>query len=234
MTWGKRAFGTHLMGGLWLSGILMGALISSATAAPALPPIADVPVLTARAAPKPVIIDRPLPKMDERRRAMAEYSLRRYGKSEWRLTPKQIVLHYTAGPTMISAWNTMATRGLGPNASGERPQPFSHFIVDADGRIYQVAPLSMRARHAVGVNHVAIGIEFVEPRSALRILRRPAQLAAGLRLVRWLQGRYGIATTDVIGHAMANSSRFFVDLSGRRNTHVDWRRSDVMLFRAKL
>jgi hypothetical protein len=53
-------------------------------------------------------------------------------------------------------------------------------------------------RHTVGLNWTAFGIEHVG-RSDAQILHNHAQLQASLRLVRWLQGRYGIETKNVIG-----------------------------------
>jgi hypothetical protein len=52
--------------------------------------------------------------------------------------------------------------------------------------------------------------------------------------VRWLQARYGIATKDVIGHAMVNDSPFFHDLEGWRNDHTDWQAEDVRALRKRL
>ena len=63
---------------------------------------------------------------------------------------------------------------------------------------------------------------------------RKRQSNAAVRLVRWLQGRYGIATRDVIGHSMANDSRYFKDLQGWRNDHSDWLKRDVREFRRRL
>jgi N-acetyl-anhydromuramyl-L-alanine amidase AmpD len=89
-------------------------------------------------------------------------------------------------------------------------------------------------RHVIGLNHVSIGIEFVEERSANRILNRPRQVAAGHALVGWLQSRFGIATNDVIGHGTANRSRFFRDDRGWKNDHTDWQAAQLRRFRAGL
>jgi N-acetyl-anhydromuramyl-L-alanine amidase AmpD len=96
-------------------------------------------------------------------------------------------------------------------------------------------------RHAVGLNHVAIGIEFVQaagdlsPREAARqVLARRAQVTAGVALVAELQARFGITDQRVIGHAMANGDPAFKDRSGWRNDHVDWEASEVRAFRARL
>ena len=101
-------------------------------------------------------------------------------------------------------------------------------------------PLNVRCRHAVGINHVSIGIEMVQETgsdaraAARKILNRPKQARAALRLVRWLQGRYGIRNADVIGHAMVNNHRLFKDRKGWRNDHVDWQTPEVRAFRKRL
>ena len=63
------------------------------------------------------------------------------------------------------------------------------------------------------------------------ILRRRDQIRAATRLTAWLKQRYRIRMRDVIGHAMANESRYFKDREGWRNDHVDWLESDVRDFR---
>ena len=76
-------------------------------------------------------------------------------------------------------------------------------------------------RHAIGLNHVAIGIEVVQPTNGhssawadQQILARTAQVGGLLALVRSLQHEYGIPTTMVYGHATANSCPLFRDLQG--------------------
>lgn len=193
------------------------------------------------APPRPPIVDKPIAFGAERRKQMAEYSLKRYGDSSLVLVPKVIVLHYTAGGSWESAWSLFDSNA--PNASGipnDLPGTSAHFIIDKDGTIYQLLPLDLRGRHTIGLNDVAIGIEFVEEGSggssaAVRnILRRKPQIDAGLELVRWLQYRFGIPTKDVIGHGTANESRYFTDLEGFRNDHSDWGAADVRLFQERL
>ena len=103
-------------------------------------------------------------------------------------------------------------------------------------------PLSYRARHCIGMNWKSIGIEFVQETQSgkdghwmdRQILNRDRQMAAGLRLVRYLQARFGITTANVIGHAMANDSRYFRDYTGIKNGAGDWFAAEVMLFRSRL
>jgi hypothetical protein len=172
-----------------------------------------------------------------RRSQMAAYSLRHYGTRTWRLRPRVIVLHYTAGSTYRGARAVFASNA--PNL-GELPGVAAHFVIDKNGTIYQLVPLYVRVRHAIGLNHRALGIEFVQeggsgPRWAdAQILARKAQMRAALRLMRYLRARYGIRLRDVIGHAMANDSPYFRDLRGWRNDHTDWLAADVRIFRARL
>jgi len=170
---------------------------------------------------------------------MADYSQRHYGEHTVALTPKVILLHYTAGGTAESVW-AYFSRDVADGEYGELPGPVAHFIVDQDGTIYQLLPTDTRGRHVVGLNHRAIGIEFVQDAGSTpdwgdrQILARRKQCDAGLALVRYLMTKYGIAKKDVIGHAMANDHRLFVDLQGWHNTHGDWSAESVREFRRRL
>jgi len=198
-------------------------------------------------APRPPITQKYIVYGARRKAETAAYNKRHYGnkQSTWVLAnPRVIVLHFTAGADWQSAWNTfnkdakyMSTPGL-----WEYPGTSAHFIVRKDGVIIQCVPLNLRARHAIGMNWTAVGIEIVQERPSNRtghwadrqILNRPRQIAAVLSLVRYLQGRFHITTGNVIGHAMANGSPYFKDLTGARNGAVDWVKQDVLQFRARL
>jgi N-acetyl-anhydromuramyl-L-alanine amidase AmpD len=168
---------------------------------------------------------------------MKEYCQRRYGDSSLVLHPKVVVLHYTAGGTAESTHDLFAANE--PNG-GELPGVVAHFVVDKDGTIYQQLPLDIRGRHAIGLNQVAIGIEFVQEGGSgpewadQQILHRKKQLTGGLALVAWLQEKFGIADRDVIGHASADDHRYFKDLAGMHNDHGDWLGGDVAQFRKAL
>ena len=196
------------------------------------------PAETSAAELRPTIVRDLIPYGERRRAQMADYSQRHYGlHTSWLTDPKVVVLHFTAGGTYASAYWTFASNT--PN-KGELPGVSSHFVIDKDGTIHQLVPLSIRARHCIGLNHRSISIEFVQEAGAgsrwadQQILARPAQVDAGLRLVRYLMARYGIGKANVIGHAMANDSPFFKDLRGWRNTHTDWQAADVREFRSRL
>ena len=183
---------------------------------------------------KPPVAWRPIPFGAARKAQMRAYSRRHYGIAEARLRrPKVIVEHYTAGTTFASAFNTFASNA--PDIEfGERPGVCAHFVVDRDGTIYQLVSLRWRCRHTVGLNDVAIGIEHVGLSDA-DVMGRPAQLAASLRLTRWLQARYGIATRNVIGHAESLSSPYHHELvpAMRNRTHGDFQPATMRRYRAR-
>ena len=178
-----------------------------------------------------------IPYPASRQQEMAAYSLRHYGTASWQLTPTMIVLHYTAGGTWAS---TRAVFAADTVNMGELPGTCAHYVVDKDGTVYQLVPTSVRCRHTIGLNDQAIGIEMVQEGGSSaawadqQILDRPAQVGAALALVRSLQAQFGIPTTSVIGHAMANAAPQFHDRMGWRNDHADWQAADVARFRARL
>jgi hypothetical protein len=191
-------------------------------------------------APRPPMVKKYIRFGDGRKAQTADYCQRRYHQHTYVLTdPKAIVLHHTAGSTWQSAWSTFDANTA---YSGEKPGVSAQFIVHKDGTIYQCMPLNLRARHCIGMNWKSIGIEFVqEARSGKdghwmdrQILARDKQVNAGLRLVRYLKRRFGIVNTDIVGHATANGSRFFMDKTGARNAAGDWYSAEVKVFRSRL
>ena len=182
----------------------------------------------------PPIVQDLVPYGPQRKAEMAAYSGRHYGQATWVLHPQAIVLHYTATSTYASAHNTFAADAP---ALGELPGVAAHFVIDESGTIYEQVPLDVRCRHTIGLDWCAVGIEFVQPAGSgprwaiAQIFSRPRQLNAGLRLVAWLEAAYGIDATNLIGHAMANDSPLFKDLSGWHNDHQDWNAAAVARFK---
>jgi hypothetical protein len=203
------------------------------------PSPSPTPSATATVVPRPAIVRDYVPYGDVRKRQMAAYCRRHYGASRatWVLKPRAVVLHYTAGGSYSSAHNYFASNT--PNL-GELPGVCAHFIIDKDGRIYQQLPLGVRCRHTIGLNYVAVGIEFVQeggsgPTWATnQIFNRTKQIRAGLRLVRWLRFKYEIRMRNVLGHGTANASPLFIDRQGWRNDHVDWGAAAVRRFKDRL
>jgi N-acetylmuramoyl-L-alanine amidase len=189
----------------------------------------------AKAVAPPRVVQKPIPFPDKRKQEMREYAQRHYGIDDYRLrNPKVIVQHYTVTDDFPSVFNTFAPDR--PDVElGELPGVCSHYVIDKDGTIYQLVPVSIMCRHTVGLNWTSIGIEHVG-RSDGQVLGNRRQLAASLRLTRHLQGRFGIRDRNVIGHNESLSSPFHRERveALRRQTHGDFRRSSMNRYRRAL
>ena len=187
------------------------------------------------AAPEPPIKWNPIPFGTDRRSQMRHYSRRHYGDATAKLLePKVIVEHYTASSSFSSAFDTFAANARDVEF-GELPGVCAHYLIDRDGTIHQLVSLRWRCRHTVGLNDRAIGIEHVGSSDA-DVLGRPRQLTASLRLTRWLQGRVGIFSRDVIGHAESLSSPYHHERvrAMRRRTHGDFAPATMRRYRGRL
>jgi N-acetylmuramoyl-L-alanine amidase len=187
------------------------------------------------AATKPAIHKMLIPYPKHRKREMAAYSKHHYGQYKWRLIdPKLIVEHYSEAGSISAIYNTFAPDR--PDVEFHQlPGVCAHFAVSARGGIYKFVPISIRCRHVVGLNHVAVGIEHVGF-SDQDILNRPAQLKASLQLTQWLRCRLGLPIDQVIGHNESLSSPFYKELDPRfqGQTHGDWNHADMQIYRSDL
>jgi beta-N-acetylhexosaminidase len=166
---------------------------------------------------------------------MAAYAMRHYGIDSWRLQgPHVIVEHYTASDSFSSAWNSFASNTPDPELH-ELPGDCAHFIVDRDGTIYQLVRLNTMCRHTVGLNYTAIGIEHVGT-SDQQILHDRRQLHASLRLTLWLAQHFRIRLANIIGHNESLGSPYHRELYApwRCQTHADWKRADMTIYRRDL
>jgi N-acetylmuramoyl-L-alanine amidase len=186
------------------------------------------------APPKPHVIWKPVPFGAARISETAAYSARHYGRRTAVLHPRAIVEHYTASTSFASAYATFASDA--PDAElHELPGTCAHFVIDRDGTIYQLIRLTLRCRHTVGLNWAAIGIEHVGTSDA-EVLADAAQMRSSLALTLWLMARYRIALANVIGHNESLTSPLHHELYGpwRCQTHGDWRRADMDVYRTRL
>lgn len=127
------------------------------------------------------------------KRQIAEYSRRHYGEADWRLQPRCIVLHYTAGTSF--PWNLVNT----PDFAGEAPGLASHYVVEG-GKIWQLIPPDVRSRGAYGINHRAINIEMVAANANDLMSNRKRTLDTTAGLVRDLLERFHLTLKDVYSH----------------------------------
>jgi len=109
------------------------------------------------------------------------------------IKPIMIVLHYTEINTLQATYNTFNTSVL-PNARAEisgasKLNVSSHYLIDRDGSIYQLLPDTVFARHVIGLNYCAIGIENF---GGSNYPLTESQLLANENLVRYLSSKYPI------------------------------------------
>lgn len=152
----------------------------------------------------PTIHDKPVRFTEARRRATAEYIRERYGREgdDISIEPRVIVLHWTGLPTLQASFDVMDPEALGSGrgdvAAGGLVNVSAHFLVDRDGTVYRLMPETDMARHVIGLNLSAVGIENVGGADGRDDLTS-AQVAANVRLVRELKARHpGIEW--LIGH----------------------------------
>jgi N-acetyl-anhydromuramyl-L-alanine amidase AmpD len=116
------------------------------------------------------------------------------------IDPQVIVAHWTAIPTFEATFAAFDPESL-PAARagisrGGRVNVSSQFSVDRDGTIYQLMPENWMARHTIGLNRIAIGIENV---GSSDMPLTDEQLEANEWLARHLKAKYpGIKY--LIGH----------------------------------
>lgn len=148
------------------------------------------------------IIDNPVNFNEERRELSLEYMEERYGlrKSKPKITPKMIVLHWTAIPTLEASFKAFDPVKLpGARADIQKAGALNvsaHFLVHRNGEIYRLMPETLMARHVIGLNHVAIGIENVGGTREAPLTQ--AQIDANIWLVNYLANKYDI--DYLIGH----------------------------------
>jgi hypothetical protein len=210
------------------------ALVGGLPAPQAGPARASAPGAERRVA-RPAIRLWPIPFGPKRKREMAAYSLRHYGRRTWRLrNPHVIVEHVAQTGTAAAVYNTFAP-DVPDVELHELPNVCSHFVISTSGRIFRLVNLRTRCRHTVGLNWTAIGIEHVGYADS-DVLGDRRQLRASLRLTQYLRCRFGIPVHDVIGHAESLSSPYHHELvpSLRRQTHGDWKHSSMRVYRRKL
>ncbi|MGB5204185.1 MAG: peptidoglycan recognition family protein, partial [Eudoraea sp.] len=148
------------------------------------------------------IVDKPIVFNEERTELTRTYLLERYGLEQESpaISPKMIVLHWTVIPSLEEAFEAFDPATL-PNwrpdiESVSGLNVSSQFMVDRDGTIYSLMPETNMARHVIGLNHCAIGVENVGGTKELPLTK--AQLKANIWLVEYLSNKYPIEY--LIGH----------------------------------
>ena len=181
-----------------LLSMLPAVLVAAATTAcattapaPAAPPAID-------------IVDRPISFSEERKAATLAYIRDHYGieTGSLEIVPRVIVLHWTAISDTEASFRTFDRETLGgrPDLAAAGDVNVSiHFLVGRDGTIYRLMPETWMARHVIGLNYDAIGVENVGTGGPDGDDLTDAQIEANIRLVRYLAAKYP-TIEYLIGH----------------------------------
>lgn len=170
------------------------------------------------------IVNKPINYSEERVRLSLEYLKDHHGLTQKTPTilPKMIVLHYTAGGTVESNHKYFNKTHLESARNTLKKQSTlnvsSQYIVDRDGTIYQLIEPNMFARHTIGLNYCAIGVENIGSKKQPLTEK---QVVANAQLVRYLTKKYKIEY--LIGHS---------EYGVFRNSNL-WKESDPKYFTGK-
>lgn len=146
------------------------------------------------------IFEKPILFNEEREKLSLEYLKNRHGIEQETATivPSMVVVHWTAVPTLETTFDVFNPVHLGGRpelTSASNLNVSAHFLVDRDGAIFRLLPDTTFARHTIGLNYTAIGIENIGgPDAPLT----KAQLKANAELIRYLHKKHQL--TYVIGH----------------------------------
>jgi N-acetylmuramoyl-L-alanine amidase len=158
-----------------------------------------------------------------------DYCKENYGLNSYKLeTPRIIVVHYTAINKLDATFNTFKPDHI--STSRDYIKDFSslnvgiHYVVDQDGKTYNLMPDTIVARHLIGLNHVSLGIENVANDSTDLT---DAQIESDAKLIRFLANKYP-TIKYMIGHNEYNNKssphyKYFKSLNTDYKAH---KRSD--------
>ena len=170
------------------------------------------------------IVNKPINYSEERIRLSLEYLKDHHGliQKTPTIVPKIIVLHYTAGGTVESNHQYFNKTHLESTRNTLKKQSTlnvsSQYIVDRDGTIYQLMEPNIFARHTIGLNYCAIGVENIGSKKQPLTEK---QIEANAELVRYLTKKYKIEY--LIGHS---------EYGIFRNSKL-WKESDPNYFTGK-
>lgn len=146
------------------------------------------------------VFEKPITWNEEREQLSLQYLKERHGldQKEAVIKPTMVVVHWTAVNSIESTFDVFDSPTLGGRAdltNASNLNVSSQFLIDRDGTIFRLLPETTFARHTIGLNYTAIGIENIGgPEDPLT----KEQLKANEMLIRHLRKKYPI--DYVIGH----------------------------------
>lgn len=174
------------------------------------------------------IVDRPISFSEQRVEMTRAYIESHYGlsPSDIGIVPRIIVLHWTAiddFEASFRAFDRETLAGRPDLDSAGHVNVSIQFLVDRDGTLYRLMPETHMARHVIGLNYSAIGVENVGGGGGLDNLTY-AQIRANVRLVRYLAEKYP-TIQHLIGHSeyrlLETSPLWLEKEPGYRTTKTD-------------
>lgn len=146
------------------------------------------------------IIDKPITWNQEREDLSLKYLKTRHGldKKTASIDPRMVVVHWTAIDNIevtFDVFDSPTLAGRADLTGASNLNVSSQFLIDRDGTIFRLLPDTTFARHTIGLNYLAIGVENI---GGDDMPLTKAQLIANEELVRYLERKYAIEY--VIGH----------------------------------
>ncbi len=151
------------------------------------------------------IIDKPIDFGQERIAMTKAYIKQHYGKrvKNIRITPKIIVLHWTAEMSFDKSFKRLQPQRLLTDrkdiAKASALNVSAQFLVARDGTIYRLMPENWMARHVIGLNYSSIGVENVGGKGNKIDDLTAAQRRSNILLIRYLKAKYP-SIEYLIGH----------------------------------
>lgn len=140
------------------------------------------------------IVDMPITFDQERSDLTLEYLEDHYDLKQEKpnIIPKMVVVHWTVIPTLEKSFDAFDPPKLPewrPDiANASALNVSSQFLIDQDGTIYRLMEETIMARHVIGLNHCAIGIENVGGTGDKPLTKE--QLKSNITLIRYLKKKY--------------------------------------------
>lgn len=146
------------------------------------------------------IIEKPITWNQEREDLSLQYLKNRHGLEQKTasIDPKMVVVHWTAIDNIevtFDVFNPATLAGRADLTGASNLNVSSQFLIDRDGTIFRLLPDTTFARHTIGLNYLAIGIENIGS-DDMPLTKK--QMKANEELIRYLERKYQI--DYVIGH----------------------------------
>lgn len=149
---------------------------------------------------RPYIVQRPINWDAQRDSLSLDYLKNRHGIAAptVEIVPKMVVVHWTDVLSVnktIRVFDPVKLPGRPSLQKASALNVSAQFVIGRDGSIFQLLPETTFARHTIGLNYCAIGIENI---GSSRYPLTEAQLQANTALIKYLMAKYPIEY--VIGH----------------------------------